>query len=311
MCTPGWKITTALAVLIPLTSACSSRAQEQAEIADEAGAEAPQVPGKGCTGFDDRHVPAPYYEMHPCLQQLHWKLDITNTESLTLADETLKSSKSWNFKLSASGEQLVWRWEEDGTRNGHYSLQGISNTVDELVIWQKGTATFSGQESSSDLVRRNESREEGNLSGPTAGTVITGISMQDDPQRLCISFAVNAQMRGEMTATIHGDGKTVQLQPGDNIRIAEPLVFQGDGLWTLKGDPMPSTFCAGTDPNPAYNRFDIGTWYGLRADEQSGTWSLDANRAIAIPELPTAKQQWTVKLQVQRVPLTARLPLQH
>lgn len=292
---------------------CSCSLQDRAESGDISPAEGSEGIGDwemGCPGFDSRFVPTTYLSMRPCLEQLHWRIDVDVASTVDLDSETGKMDASDHFRLSATGDQLVWRWEESGTRDGHYSLSGIDNTLDELVVRQDGQAAFEGHGLFVDRGHGSTLIAKGNLSGPTPGTLLTGIGMEDDPRRLCIGFQLETRLRGEMTETAQSDGKTVQAPPGSGVSmIAKMLAWHGDGYWDMGRDFGSFEACTGAPPDPAYDRVDMTSWHGLQSDEKNGVWHLEASKTLTFPELPSYSQRWTIKLQVNRIARTASLPL--
>lgn len=291
---------------------CSCSWQGQGESDEISSAESSEGIGDwemGCPGFDSRFVPTIYLSMRPCLEQLRWRIDVDVASAIQSDSDTAKIDFSDHFHLSATGDQLAWRWEESGTRDGHYSLSGINNTLNELVVRQDGQAAFDGHGLFVDHGHGSTLTEKGNLSGPATGTLLTGIGMEDNPRRLCIGFRLATEMRGELTVTAQSDGKTVQAPPGSNVWIAKMLAWQGDGHWGMDNDFRSFEACTGTPPDPVYDRVDMTAWHGLQADEKNGTWHLEASKTLTHRELPSYSQRWTVKLQIDRVARTANLPL--
>lgn len=259
----------------------------------------------GCPGFDPKFVPTDYLDMKPCLEQLRWTVHFKVAEERDLRTDTGTADSQEDFDLEATGEQLVWRWEENGTRDGHYSFVGRDNTDDEMIVRQQGNARYTGSLKSVDTGSGpGTMTEDASLSGSANGTQLSDMALRDDG-RLCLLFDLDARMRGRIASTVEKDGMVVH--PEEPLILAGMLAKDGDA-WNLDDELASQEACTGPAKAEDMEQYDGSQWSGLKADEKKGAWSLKDSKLISIAGLPH-ELRYTVELQVNRVTLDAKLPL--
>ncbi|MGC4028919.1 MAG: hypothetical protein QM696_08610 [Steroidobacteraceae bacterium] len=283
---------------------CGCSANEQDEVAGKQDTEAAAAQ-MGCAGFDPELVPATYWSLKPCLEQLHWTVHFSVTDEGRLQTDTAAQTAREDFDLQAEGEQFVWRWEENGSRNGHYSFQGRDNTIDELVIRRQGGAQYSGSLRFADWGSPPGTLvEAAMLSGSAGDTRLSGMDAREDG-RLCLYFDLDAQMRGSVTSSVEIDGQTAH--PEEPLVLAGMLARDGE-VWKLRDELASQVACTGPATDGELEQYDGSAWPELQADEEKGIWSLKNSKSIAIAGLPRTLR-YRVELRVNRVVRSAGLPL--
>lgn len=299
----GWCFLLACAL-----SACTTREPEGSDGVEAATQDlAIDHDEMGCPGFEANDVPATYVAMKPCLEQLSWTLRIAAKKEAKVSDGTLTSDEHVDFEFAASGQQLVWRWEENGSHDGNYLLSGKENTLGELLVQRQGQAHLSSIYKMADHVRHTSIDGKAELAGPVAGTFLTALETKEDG-RMCVNFDLATQMRGTPT--------TVMVpKPVDGSDVAPEAFFTTDAIvhksedgWQLTSDYHALTACSGKSADTLTEPYDAMTWSGLQFDEKAGSWSLSDSKTIHV-EGSARQAQWTMDLKVLRVARTAKLPL--
>lgn len=284
-------------------TACGSAADAHHPSAAELSEDPPPEPFEmGCTGFDPDLVPATYITMKPCLQQLRWTLHVTRTKTMVFQDDTAQMDMRDDFDVSARGQQLVWRWEENGSSAGNYLLSGQNNTVSELLVQRSGNASLNGHARFTDRVRNQAASEQIAVAGPVDGTLLVALGAAPG-EPACVGFHVDTQMRGRYSIALTPSATPERSESG--AFLATAFERTPDDVWNIKDEFRSFRVCAGPPRDAASERFDAGEWSGLAADDAAGVWRFSGDKTIALPD-STQTEHWTIDLLVQRVARTAR-----
>ena len=276
--------------------------KDDAPDAAEVEADAEEGWQMGCAGFDAAAVPATYLTMKPCLEQLHWSVEWTAKETLDIRDKDFSGRHERDTTLTANGTQLYWTWEEGGSRAGHSSFHGRGNTIGEMILQRQGTATLNGPGLMESKGVRIDSKTQ--LQGPADGTHVAAID-RDAAGRTCVHLTFGASMRG--TAVTHvpgrGDEEAQRGPPGSSRPRWIDRQVQEDP-WGFVNEAASQVVCTGVAKDD-YER--LKAWYGLRIDDQAGTWTFQGTRDWS-PANFAGSSVWQLTLRMRKERRTVTAP---
>lgn len=290
-----------LFLLACMVGCAQSDPEDEGESAAEADTEE-AAPEMGCPGFDPKAVPVTYLDMKPCLEQLRWELEWTAKGALEIRDHRIHGRHDRTTTLKASGTQLYWTWEEDGSRAGHYAFTGSGNTIEEMVLQRRGTATHSGTGMLESDDGRIDSKTE--LQGPADGTRLAGIG-RDGNGRTCVSMDFGASMRGTSVDHVPGRGEE-EASPGGPGSSRPSWIGRKvqEDPWDFEDEAASQVVCTGAAKDD-YER--LQAWHGLRVDDQAGTWTFQGTQDWSPPTHP-GSSVWHLTLRIRKERRTVAAP---